>query len=262
MEEDQGALFEDSGGQEHRYSRDLNLGAEVDMVDFGLPTDAKLQDYLPRSYLPTESDSANSGWASGSVLVPSMYPESSMLCFNSLSEYRHGVGSDSYAFANPQNSSGLFVNGNTEGMIPDASPFGSENYTYSFPTNFEQDQLLENRSATFAEAFNIPNATSSSGYPSIVPQDTSADLVSTASFTQIQAQTNAKASSCDKYKLNEMVTCFPTNQKQVKAGRIKRPIPPGQREQYKLARNVRSCSRCKARKIKASDQMTDRAFYY
>jgi hypothetical protein len=56
-----------------------------------------------------------------------------------------------------------------------------------------------------------------------------------------------------------MVTCFPTNQ-QPKARRTKKPIPPSEREAYKLARNVRSCSRCKARKIKASDPDTCRTF--
>jgi hypothetical protein len=58
-----------------------------------------------------------------------------------------------------------------------------------------------------------------------------------------------------------MVTCFPTNQ-QPKARRTKKRIPPSEREAYKLARNVGSCARCKARKIKASDPDTCRTCNY
>jgi hypothetical protein len=237
------------------------MGAEVDIeMSYDVPTDAGFQNCLPRSFLPPGGGIANSGWTSGSFLVASTESEPSMRCFNSISDYPYGFDTNSYVFSNPQNSSGTFFNGKPSELLPDTGGYRSENYSYSFATGSGQNELLEGGPVPFGEASDIPDATSNPSFPSILPHS-SGNPISTASSSQKRTKSKSKASPSDKYKFNDMVTCFPTNQ-QPRARRTKKPIPPSEREAYKLARNVRSCARCKVRKIKASDPDTFRTFNY
>jgi hypothetical protein len=258
MEQEYDDLFQDSGGQGSWYYQDLdlNVGAEVDMeMNHNIPTDAGFQDCLLRPLLPPVGGITNLDWTPGTFLVASTGPEPSMRCFNSISGHPDGFDTNSYSFSNPQNSSGTFFNASPSELLPDTGGYSSENYSYSFATGSGQNELLENRPAPFGEASDSPDATSSSSFPSIIPLSSLEDLVSTAGSSQKRTKAKSKASSSGNYKFKDMVTCFPTNQ-QPKARRTKKPIPPSEREAYKLARNVRSCSRCKARKIKASDPDT------
>jgi hypothetical protein len=262
MEQEHDDLFQDSGGQGSPYYQDLdlNVGAEVDMeMNYDIPTDAGFRDCLLRPVLPPGGGITNLGWTPGTFLVASTEPEPSMRCFNSISGYPDGFDTNSYSFSNPQNSSGTLFNANPSELLPDTGGYGSENYSYSFATGSGQNEFLENLPAPFGEASDSPDATSSSSFPPMIPPSSLGDLVSTAGSSQKRTKAKSKASSSGKYKFKDMVTCFPTNQ-QPKARRTKKPIPPSEREAYKLARNVRSCSRCKARKIKASDPDTCRTF--
>jgi hypothetical protein len=57
-----------------------------------------------------------------------------------------------------------------------------------------------------------PDATSNSSFPSIIPPHSSGSPISTASSSQKRTKAKSKASSSGKNKINDMVTCFPTNQ--------------------------------------------------
>jgi hypothetical protein len=255
MEQEHDGLFQDNGGQEDRYYQDLDLntGAEIDIeMNYDVPTDAGFLDCLPQSFLPPGGGIANLGWTSGSFLVASTESEPSMRCFNSISDYPDGFDTTSYVFSNPQNPSGTFFSGKPSELLPDTGGYRSENYSYSFATGSGQNELLENGPVPFGEASDSPDPTSNSSFPSIIPPHSSGSPISTASSSQKRTKAKSKASSSGKNKINDMLTCFPTNQ-QPKARRTKKPIPPSEREAYKLARNVGSCARCKARKIKARD---------
>jgi hypothetical protein len=207
---------------------------------------------LPRSFSPTVDPGMGSGWVSGPSLTTLMDSGSGMVCsgavpghLNRTDDPMHlsSTFEDPFAWSLQDSPSDMLLEPSLDSQNnPMLLSSGSEHIEYQVSEPIYGGHGLKSSNVA-TNAFLPETFTSGLDNPT-----------ETANHGQKRKNMMAKASSNKKHKIDSMIMCFPANKRGVvKAGRSKRAYSPPERKEIQLARNVGTCSRCRFRKVKASD---------
>jgi hypothetical protein len=225
------------------------------VTDFPTDLEFNLQntdERLPRSFSLTADPGMGSSWVSGPSLTTFMDSGSGMICsgavpghLNRTDDPMHlsSTFEDPFAWSLQDSPSDILLEPSLDSQSnPMLLSSGSEHIEYQVSEPIYGGHGLKSSNVA-TNAFLPETFTSGLDNPT-----------ETANHGQKRKNMMAKASSNKKHKIDSMIRCFPANKRGVvKAGRSKRAYSPPERKEIQLARNVGTCSRCRFRKVKASD---------